>query len=126
MITRSVRKVLVATSIGALTLAVGAQAQGTREQLEPLGRQPVTPTPTTPASRTTAARTPAKGTLPDPALLDGSTMPQEKKNENGMLGDFEMPGDENVRNGKVGGPQQQNPQMQMPNGQQMPMGLPQM
>jgi hypothetical protein len=123
MITRSVRNVLVATSIGALALGVGAQAQGTREQPEPLGRQPVTPT--TPASRT-AARPPAKGTLPDPALLDGSTMPQEKKNENGMLGDFEMPGDENVRNGKVGGPQQQNPQMQMPNGQQMPMGMPQM
>ena len=41
--------------------------------------------------------------LPDPALLDGSKQPAEKKSEYGMIGDFEMPGDENVRNGKVGG-----------------------
>jgi hypothetical protein len=43
--------------------------------------------------------------LPDPVLLDGSTHVAEKKSEYGMIGDFEMPGDENSRNGKVGGSQ---------------------
>jgi hypothetical protein len=41
--------------------------------------------------------------LPDPVLLDGSKQPAEKKSEYGMIGDFEIPGDESVRNGKVGG-----------------------
>ncbi|MBI4624986.1 MAG: hypothetical protein HY736_17435 [Verrucomicrobia bacterium] len=43
--------------------------------------------------------------LPDPVLLDGSTQAAEKRPEYGMLGDFELPGDENVRDGKVGGSQ---------------------
>lgn len=47
----------------------------------------------------------ARGPLPDPVLLDGSTQPAEKKSEYGMLGEFEIPGDENARGGKVGGPQ---------------------
>lgn len=47
----------------------------------------------------------AKGVLPDPALLDGSGFPADKKSETGMIGDFELPGDENARNGRVGGPQ---------------------
>lgn len=50
----------------------------------------------------------AKGPLPDPLLLDGAAQPAEKKSEYGMIGDFESPGDENVRDGKVGGPQNQN------------------
>jgi hypothetical protein len=54
---------------------------------------------------TTSTPRSGKGTLPDPVLLDGSTLPAEKKNEQGMIGDFELPGDENARNGKVGGPQ---------------------
>jgi len=42
--------------------------------------------------------------LPDPILLDGSSLPAEKRPETGMIGDFELPGDENAaRNGKVGG-----------------------
>ena len=49
-----------------------------------------------------------KATLPDPLLLDGSTLAVEKRPEQGMVGDFELPGDDNVRNGKVGGPQNQN------------------
>lgn len=68
----------------------------------------------------------AKGPLPDPALLDGSTQPAEKRSETGMIGDFELPGDENApRNGKVGGPQ--NPGGQQGGGgqQQQQMGLPQ-
>src|SRR4051812_44005046 len=71
-----------------------------------------------------AARSGAKGPLPDPALLDGSTLPAEKKSEHGMIGDFELPGDDNVRNGKVGGPQNPNASA---GGQSnnMPMGMPQ-
>jgi len=58
------------------------------------------------ASRPSAATrgTPAGKVLPDPTLLDGSNQPAEKKSEYGMIGDFELPGDENApRNGKVGG-----------------------
>jgi hypothetical protein len=62
--------------------------------------------------------------LPDPALLDGSTQPAEKKSEHGMIGDFELPGDENARSGKVGGPQSQNPN-QGGQANNMPMGMPQ-
>jgi hypothetical protein len=62
---------------------------------------------------TTAKSGNARGLLPDPILLDGSTHQAEKKSEYGMIGDFELPGDENAKNGKVGGgPQsqgQQNP-----------------
>ena len=36
-------------------------------------------------------------------LLDGSTLPEVKKSEHGMIGDFELPGDDNARGGKVGG-----------------------
>lgn len=61
-----------------------------------------------PASSTqksgTAGRT-ARAPLPDPGLLDGSTQAPEKKSERGMLGEFEIPGDEDARSGKVGGPQ---------------------
>jgi hypothetical protein len=95
---------------------------------EPTSKAPLTIT----AQRPTVTRggTP-KGPLPDPALLDGSVQPPEKKSEYGMIGEFEMAGDENVRNGKVGGPQ--NPGQQGQQGQQraggasggMPMGLPQ-
>src|SRR5688572_1242664 len=46
----------------------------------------------------------ARGPLPDPVLLDGSTHAAEKKSEYGMIGDFELPGDENApKNGRVGG-----------------------
>ena len=65
--------------------------------------------PSNASSRPGAARAgTAKGMLPDPALLDGSTLPVEKKSETGMIGDFELPGDENNRSGKVGGPQNPN------------------
>lgn len=84
----------------------------------------------TPASRTAPTKSgTGRGVLPDPVLLDGSTQPPEKKSEYGMIGDFELPGDENAKNGKVGGPQnpgQQNPGQQGQNGAGgMPMGLPQ-
>jgi hypothetical protein len=68
----------------------------------------------------------ARGPLPDPVLLDGSTHPPEKKSEYGMIGDFELPGDENAKQGRVGGGGPQNPgQQQNQNAGGMPMGLPQ-
>jgi hypothetical protein len=76
----------------------------------------------TPAAKASAVKAPAtnparprtggaaKGPLPDPALLDGAAQQADKQSENGMLGEFELPGDENVRNGQVGGPQNASPQ----------------
>lgn len=67
-----------------------------------------------------------RGQLPDPVLLDGSAHPAEKKSDYGMVGDFELPGDENVRNGRVGGAQNQGqPEGQQPQQGGMPTGLPQ-
>ena len=81
----------------------------------------------TPAPRPTASKSgTVRGVLPDPVLLDGSTQPPEKKSEYGMIGDFELPGDENAKNGKVGGGQGPQGQQQQQNGSGgMPMGLPQ-
>lgn len=66
------------------------------------------PRPATSAQKSRAST--AKGQLPDPALLDGATQQADKQSENGMLGEFELPGDENVRNGQVGGPEKASPQ----------------
>lgn len=66
-----------------------------------------------------------RGQLPDPVLLDGSAHPAEKKSEYGMIGDFEMPGDENARNGRAGGPQNQGQQQGQQQQGGMPMGMPQ-
>lgn len=68
----------------------------------------------------------ARGPLPDPGLLDGSAQPAEKRPDYGMVGDFELPGDENARNGRVGGPPQP-PGQQQGNGAGIPgpsAGLP--
>lgn len=63
-----------------------------------------------PAARPSTAKSGAAGkVLPDPALLDGSANPAEKRSEHGMIGDFELPGDENARSGKVGGGQPGQP-----------------
>jgi hypothetical protein len=82
----------------------------------------------TPRPSSSTSKSGARGPLPDPALLDGSKEAPEKKSDQGMIGDFELPGDENARSGKVGGPQ--NPNQQQGGGGQgqqngMPMGLPQ-
>lgn len=87
------------------------------------GKLPVSAS-TAPRPSTSKSST-GRGPLPDPALLDGSTLQPEKRPEHGMIGDFELPGDENVRNGKVGG--QQNPNPQAAGGgasNNMPAGLP--
>lgn len=84
--------------------------------------------PASSSKSSTPART-GKGLLPDPTLLDGSTMPAEKKSEQGMIGDFELPGDDNVKSGKVGGPQQPGGrggggQNQQPPGVQVDLPIP--
>jgi hypothetical protein len=68
-------------------------------------------TTSTPAAsgRPTVVRGTPGRILPDPALLDGSSQPADKKGEMGMLGEFELPGDENNKSGKVSGPQMQLP-----------------
>ena len=57
------------------------------------------------AARPAAPRTAAgsRAVLPDPALLDGSAHAPEKRSAIGMIGDFELPGDEQARTDKVGG-----------------------
>lgn len=67
--------------------------------------------------RASASRT-AKGPLPDPALLDGSTLEAEKRPEHGMLGEFEMPGDENAKSDRVGQASEQPPPQGGGGGQQ--------
>lgn len=75
-------------------------------------RSPAATGPATSAQKN-VSRGSARGPLPDPALLDGSSQPAEKKSEYGMLGEFEIPGDENSRSDKVGGAQ---PPTGMPSG----------
>ncbi len=45
----------------------------------------------------------SRAVLPDPALLDGSAHAPEKRSAMGMIGDFELPGDEQAKADKVGG-----------------------
>lgn len=107
--------------VGAVALGMCARAQEVRDRVD--SSRPATTSRSTAATTTRAAgatRTSSRGTLPDPVLLDGSTQPAEKKNEHGMLGEFEIPGDENVRNGRVGGQQGGQPG----GGQQQTAGMP--
>jgi hypothetical protein len=76
----------------------GLAAQPSRDAAKDAVRDP----------RGAASRT-AKGPLPDPALLDGSTLEAEKRPEHGMLGEFEMPGDENAKSDRVGKSSEQPP-----------------
>jgi hypothetical protein len=117
MIPRLVRS---ASSLLLVLLAAGsaAAAESARDALRPINRpppretiQPARPAPApTPAQRPQATRPGQKGILPDPVILDGSKHPPEKRSEYGMLGEFEMPGDENApQDGRAGG--QQSEQM---------------
>jgi hypothetical protein len=120
-------RTVTALMVAALISNVSWSADSSRDQSDstkaPAGAatRGSSSTRTLPTSRTSAG----KGPLPDPALLDGSTLQAEKKSEHGMIGDFELPGDENVRDGKVGGPQSQNPGARGGQSNNMPMGLPQ-
>lgn len=122
MTSSKVRRSVSTLVIAALAAAVNCGAAETTTTRPPSGKaiQPAS----RPASSSTKSG--ARGPLPDPALLDGSAHTPEKKSEHGMIGEFELPGDENVRNGKVGGPQNQNPSAgggaQSNN---MPQGMPQ-
>ncbi|MDO8544671.1 MAG: hypothetical protein Q7S40_29875 [Opitutaceae bacterium] len=110
MSSRLVRSGSVAVLSCTFALAVVMAADSRNATIRPAGS----------ASKADPKRT-AKGTLPDPVLLDGSPHPAEKRSETGMIGDFELPGDENApRNGKVGqqggGGQQQDQQEQQQQG----------
>lgn len=59
--------------------------------------------PATRAGAGTRTTSTSRVVLPDPTLLDGSKHTAEKRSEYGMIGDFELPGDENAQSGKVGG-----------------------
>lgn len=85
----------------ATALVFSAPSRGEDARAKSIGAKETTAkqTPTTPS------RSGARGPLPDPVLLDGSTLPAENRPEQGMVGDFELPGDQNARNSKVGGPQ---------------------
>lgn len=91
------RSLVVPVCVASLLLAAQLPAQDSRS----------TAASSPPASaQKNSSRPGARGPLPDPALLDGSTQQPEKKSEYGMLGDFEIPGDENSKSDKVGGQQQ--------------------
>lgn len=114
----------------ATLLAMSAAWAGAADSTEPRSSssKAIPPSATRPSPSTTKAG--ARGPLPDPSLLDGSSQPAEKKSEHGMIGEFELPGDENARSGKVGGPQtpggqqgQQGLSVQVP-GMPIPLGLP--
>src|SRR5581483_2066106 len=114
----------------ALVLATGAFAQSSRD-LDPLSAPPGASTRAAPAAATATSRSGApsrsalgKGPLPDPVLLDGSAQPAEKKPEHGMLGEFELPGDDNATGGKVGGQQMPPGQQQQPQQQGMSVSIP--
>ena len=62
--------------------------------------RPAAPSERVPPGRTGSS---ARGPLPDPALLDGSKAAAEKKGGFGMIGDFELPGEEDGRKEKAGG-----------------------
>lgn len=110
MTSEALRAALLSVFVTGFASGANSPAPNARDASDP-GR---------PASAT-SARGAARGVLPDPALLDGSSQPAEKKSEQGMLGDFELPGDDNARSGKVGG---QQGQQGGKGGQQMPPGMP--
>ena len=100
----SIRASTFSVCVASLLLAAQAPAQDSRSS---------SAAGPAPSAQKSGGRTAARGPLPDPALLDGSTQQPEKKSEYGMLGDFEIPGDENSKSDKVGG---QQPPAGMPSG----------
>lgn len=91
-------------------LALVAMTSASAQQ-DPRDRSQPTNSGAASAAQRDTRRPGARGPLPDPTLLDGSAQQVEKRPEYGMLGEFEIPGDENAKQGgKVGG--QQNPNQQ--------------
>lgn len=80
-------------------LAVFSFAAGATLFAAESGR-PISPTERPPPGRSGPS---TRGPLPDPALLDGSKVAAEKKGEFGMIGDFELPGEEDGGKEKAGG-----------------------
>jgi hypothetical protein len=120
-------RTVTAVMVAALISHVSWGADSSRDQSSSTKTPPSTASKGVTGSRPTSASSSrsGKGPLPDPALLDGSTLQPEKKSDTGMIGDFELPGDENVRDGKVGGQQSQNPGARGGQSNNMPMGMPQ-
>lgn len=116
MTPRPLRLGLSCLTASALVLTPVLLAQDTRSR-QPSGAS------SSRSSASSPSRSTAKGELPDPVLLDGSNQPPEKRPEQGMIGEFELPGDENARTQQVGGPQgpqgqQQEQEQQGQGGQQ--------
>lgn len=115
---------LLSLSALAVATTVGVQAQDARSRTDTT-KQPA-------ATAATGSRAPtrggsARGPLPDPILLDGSSLPVEKRAESGMIGDFELPGDDNApRDAKVGGQQPPGSPQGGAQGGPQQMGIPQM
>jgi hypothetical protein len=108
-----------------LVFAVGAPAMAESAEearaITPAGRA----APSVAAQRAGSARAVSgKPPLPDPALLDGSTLAAEKKSESGMIGDFEIPGDDTSREGKVGAAQPSSGSAGGTQGKNPPEGTP--
>jgi len=83
---------------GVLAVFIGCEARAASDRFG-TSKAPVSP------SAQRDARAPARGPLPDPALFDGSKHPAEKRPEYGMVGEFELPGDDSQKNDRVGGQQ---------------------
>lgn len=80
----------------ASAVAIAVAAQSSRQAIRPAG-----------GAAKGDPRRAAKGPLPDPVLLDGAKHPPEKRSEHGMIGEFELPGNEDARDDRVGGQQGQ-------------------
>lgn len=100
----SIRASALSLGVASLLLAAHAWAQDSRS---------ASPAGLASSVQKSTGRAAARGPLPDPALLDGSTQQPEKNSEYGLLGEFEIPGDENPKSDKVGG---QQPPSGMPAG----------
>lgn len=125
------RSRLLTLGVASAALVLGGRAAAQDSKSTPSSTSSTSTSGTTASRTSTSSLRTGKGTLPDPALLDGSALPAEKKSDHGMLGEFEIPGDENApKDGKVGtqqqqqggggGGQQQQQQTAMTNG--MPAG----
>lgn len=85
-----------AAAISPLLAQLASPASSSVSTVTP-GSSTPTPTPVSGGLITTSSRLPARTLrmlLPDPALLDGAKLAPDKYPEYGMIGDFELPGDD--------------------------------
>lgn len=97
----------------ALPLAAGAQTAAAPQTAASAQASATARQAATGVRATTSKGTARNGVLPpDPDLFDGSKMEAEKRQEYGMIGDFEMPGSDTPDNSQAGGQQGQPGQQQ--------------